>query len=109
MPPDIPMAHTSCVILLYDGAAAWGGEDLISEFVVLLVVDVDSEPVSYVVVDSEVYPPSIAVLLPDVFVCVLPARAFPEQKNSVSIKNVYKYFVNLHKLLRAIVFTQIYR
>ena len=39
---------------------------------VLLVVDVDSEPDSYVVVAVDVYPPSIAVLLPDVFVCVDP-------------------------------------
>jgi hypothetical protein len=29
---------------LYEGADADGGADLISEFVVLLVVDVDSEP-----------------------------------------------------------------
>jgi hypothetical protein len=39
---------------LYDGAPADGGDDLISEFVVLLVVDVDSEPVSYVVVAVDV-------------------------------------------------------
>ena len=44
-----------------------------SEFVVLLVVVVDSDPDSYVVVAVEVYPPSIAVLLPEVFVCVEPA------------------------------------
>ena len=57
---------------LYDGADADGGEDFISEFVVLLVVDVDSEPDSYVVVAVDVYPPSIAVLDPEVFVCVDP-------------------------------------
>jgi len=65
---------------LYDGADAEGGEDFISEFVVLLVVDVDSEPDSYVVVAVDVYPPSIAVLDPDVFVCVEPACAGPAQK-----------------------------
>jgi hypothetical protein len=32
--------------VLYEGAPAVGGADFISEFVVLFVVDVDSEPVS---------------------------------------------------------------
>ena len=61
-----------------------------SEFVVLVVVEVDSEPDSYVVVDSEVYPPSIAVLEPLVFVCVESACAGPPKKaNSViSIINI---------------------
>ena len=44
LPKDAPVLQTSCVIELYDGADADGGEDLISELVVLLVVDVDSEP-----------------------------------------------------------------
>ena len=57
---------------MYDGADADGGEDFISEFVVLFVVVVDSDPDWYVVVAVDVYPPSIAVLLPDVFVCVDP-------------------------------------
>jgi hypothetical protein len=43
-PKDAPVLQTSCVIELYDGADADGGEDRISELVVLLVVDVDSEP-----------------------------------------------------------------
>jgi hypothetical protein len=58
---------------LYDGADADGGEDFISEFVVFVVVDVDSEPDSYVVVVVDSYPPSIAVLDPEVFVCVVSA------------------------------------
>jgi len=53
-PAEAPTAQTSCVIELYEGAPALGGELLMSEFVVLLVVDVDSEPDWYVVVDSEV-------------------------------------------------------
>jgi hypothetical protein len=40
--------------VLYEGAPAVGGDDFIVEFVVLLVVDVDSEPDSYVVVESDV-------------------------------------------------------
>ena len=43
-----------------------------SEFVVFVVVEVLVDPDSYVVVAVEVYPPSIAVLDPDVFVCVEP-------------------------------------
>jgi len=39
---------------LYDGAAADGGADCILEFVVEVVFDVDSEPDSYVVVESDV-------------------------------------------------------
>jgi hypothetical protein len=57
---------------LYDGADADGGADLMSEFVVFVVVEVLVDPDSYVVVAVEVYPPSIAVLEPDVFVCVEP-------------------------------------
>ena len=66
------MLHTSCVIELYYGAEADGGADLMSDFVVLLVVFVYSDPDLYVVVAVYVYPPSIAVLDPDVFVCVDP-------------------------------------
>jgi hypothetical protein len=73
IPAEIPTAQTSCVIELYDGADADGGEDFIFEFVVLLVVDVDSEPDSYVVVVVDSYPPSIDVLDPEVFVCVVSA------------------------------------
>jgi hypothetical protein len=40
----------------------------------LFVVDVDSEPDSYVVVVVDSYPPSIAVLDPEVFVCVVSAN-----------------------------------
>jgi hypothetical protein len=66
---------------LYAGAPAVGGDDLISEFVVLVVVDVDSEPDSYVVVVVDSYPPSIAVLVPEVFVCVVSALAGKHKVN----------------------------
>ena len=42
-----------------------------SEFVVLLVVDVDSEPDSYVVVVVDSYPPSIEVFDPETLLCVV--------------------------------------
>jgi len=60
---------------LYDGADADGGADLISELVVFVVVEELVDPDSYVVVASELYPPSIAVLEPLVFVCVDPECA----------------------------------
>ena len=44
-------------------------------------VFVDSDPDWYVVVAVDVYPPSIAVLDPEVFVCVEPACAGPPQKS----------------------------
>ena len=80
-PKDPPTAHTSCVIELYDGAPACGGADLISEFVVLLVVDVDSDPDSYVVVVVESYQPSIAVLDPETLVCVVSGYAGTNKAN----------------------------
>ena len=74
-PNDTPTAQTSCVILLYDGAPALGGADLTLELLVEFVVVLELDPVWYVVVAVEVYPPSIAVLDPDVFVCVEPGYA----------------------------------
>tara|TARA_Y100000310_G_scaffold5274_1_gene6181 strand:+ start:481 stop:720 length:240 start_codon:yes stop_codon:yes gene_type:complete len=72
-------------MLLYDGAVACGGDDFISEFVVLVVVDEDSEPDSYVVVAVEVYPPSIAVLLPEVLVCVESANTEVVSNSNIKI------------------------
>ena len=41
MPPEAPVAQTSCDCAEKDGAAAVLGDDFIFEFVVLVVVDVD--------------------------------------------------------------------
>ena len=73
---------------MYDGAPALGGADLILELVVLVVVLLLDDPDWYVVVAVEVYPPSIAVLDPDVLVCVEPANADDVSINSnISIIN----------------------
>ena len=66
-----------------------GGDDFIFDVLLFVVVVVDSEPDSYVVAPP-VYPPSILVLLPLVFVCVSAERAGPPKKaNSViSIINI---------------------
>jgi len=53
---------------LYDGAPALGGADLTLELLVEFVVVLELDPVWYVVVAVDVYPPSIAVLDPDVLV-----------------------------------------
>jgi hypothetical protein len=76
---------------LYDGAPALGGADLILELVVFVVVLLELDPDSYVVVALEVYPPSIAVLDPDVLVCVDPANA--AEVNSNNIINIRGFFI----------------
>jgi len=76
---------------LYDGALALGGADLILELVVFVVVLLELDPDSYVVVALEVYPPSIAVLDPDVLVCVDPANA--AEVNSNNIINIRGFFI----------------
>ena len=81
---------------MYDGAPALGGADLILELVVFVVVLLELDPDSYVVVALEVYPPSIAVLDPETLDWVDPAIAFVEHTNSVSIKNVKKYLIKFH-------------
>ena len=48
----------------------------------LVNYDVDSEPDSYVVVVVDSYPPSIAVLVPDVFVCVVSPHALGPPNNA---------------------------
>ncbi len=58
---------------MYDGAPALGGADLTLDVELFVVVLLELDPDSYVVVAVEVYPPSIAVLDPDVLVCVDPA------------------------------------
>ena len=72
------------------------------EVVEFVVVELDSLPDSYVVLDS--YPPSIAVFDPETLDWVDPAMARVEHTNSVSIKNAYKYFIGFHVLLSTIVF-----
>jgi len=60
---------------LYDGAPALGGADLTLELLVEFVVVLELDPVWYVVVAVDVYPPSIAVFEPVVFDCVEPGYA----------------------------------
>jgi hypothetical protein len=76
---------------LYDGALALGGADLILELVVFVVVLLELDPDSYVVVALEVYPPSIAVLDPDVLVCVDPANAAEVSNNNII--NIRGFFI----------------
>jgi hypothetical protein len=76
---------------LYDGAPALGGADLILELVVFVVVLLELDPDSYVVVALEVYPPSIAVLDPDVLVCVDPANAAEVSSNNII--NIRGFFI----------------
>jgi len=76
---------------LYDGALALGGADLILELVVFVVVLLELDPDSYVVVALEVYPPSIAVLDPDVLVCVDPANAAEVSINNII--NIRGFFI----------------
>jgi|TARA_R100001463_G_scaffold3979_1_gene15498 hypothetical protein len=76
---------------LYDGALALGGADLILELVVFVVVLLELDPDSYVVVALEVYPPSIAVLDPDVLVCVDPANAAEVSSNNII--NIRGFFI----------------
>ena len=84
---------------MYDGAPALGGADLILELVVFVVVLLELDPDSYVVVALEVYPPSIAVLDPDVLVCVEPANADDVSINSnISIKGCFIIKYLLHQL-----------
>ena len=81
-----------------DGADELGGADLVLELVVLLVVLLELDPDWYVVVAVEVYPPSIAVLDPDVLVCVDPANAEEVSNNNIiSIRGVFifKYRLQL--------------
>jgi Pyruvate/2-oxoacid:ferredoxin oxidoreductase gamma subunit len=49
------------------------------------------DPDSYVVVALEVYPPSIAVLDPDVLVCVDPANAAEVSSNNII--NIRGFFI----------------
>ena len=65
--------------------------DLILELVVFVVVLLELDPDSYVVVALEVYPPSIAVLDPDVLVCVDPANA--AEVSSSNIINIRGFFI----------------
>jgi len=58
---------------LYDGALELGGADFTLDVELLVVVLLLDDPDWYVVVALDVYPPSIAVLDPDVLVCVDPA------------------------------------
>jgi Pyruvate/2-oxoacid:ferredoxin oxidoreductase gamma subunit len=61
-----------------------------------VVVLLELDPDSYVVVAVEVYPPSIAVLDPDVLVCVDPAitaAVIQPDNNSKSIINVIGFFI----------------
>ena len=57
------------------GADLVGGDDLISELVVLFVVELLDDPEAYSLVVVDVYPPSIAVFEPEVLVWVEPAWA----------------------------------
>jgi hypothetical protein len=75
---------------LYDGAPALGGADLTLEVELLVVVLLELDPDWYVVVAVDVYPPSIAVLDPDVLVCVDPAIADEVNNNS---NNIERYFI----------------
>jgi len=72
------------------------------EVVEFVVVELDSLPDSYVVLDS--YQPSIAVFDPETLDWVDPAITFVGHTNSVSIKNEYKYFIKVHILLSTVVF-----
>ena len=76
---------------MYYGALALGGADLILELVVFVVVLLELDPDSYVVVAFEVYPPSIAVLDPDVLVCVDPANAAEVSSNNII--NIRGFFI----------------
>ena len=67
------LQHKHLVLLLYDGAPALGGADFTLDVELLVVVLLLDDPDWYVVVALDVYPPSIAVLDPDVLVCVDPA------------------------------------
>ena len=69
-------------------APADGGADLISEFVVLFVVVVDSDPDWYVVSVVDSYPPSIAVLDPLTLVCVVSPHAFGPPSKDIDIINI---------------------
>ena len=61
-----------------------------SEFVVLFVVELLEDPDAYSLVVVEVYPPSIAVLLPEVFVWVEPAKAsVGRSKSSNVVRRVF--------------------
>ena len=75
---------------MYDGAPALGGADLTLELLVEFVVVLELDPDWYVVVAVDVYPPSIAVLDPDVLVCVDPAIADDVNNNS---NNIESYFM----------------
>ena len=81
-----PVEHTSIPDEFTPGAYAEGGADLILLFVVLLVVELELDPDSYVV--DEVYPPSIAVLDPLTFDWVLPAYADVVNSNINNIVRV---------------------
>jgi hypothetical protein len=67
-PAEAPVAQTSCDCAEKDGALAVGGDDLISELVVLFVVELLDDPEAYSLVVVDVYPPSIAVFEPEVLV-----------------------------------------
>jgi hypothetical protein len=75
---------------LYEGADAVGGADLILDVELLVEVVVLVDPDSYVVAPP-VYPPSIAVLDPDVLVCVLPAYKTVENKQYIIVNSILIY------------------
>tara|TARA_R100001443_G_scaffold40954_1_gene54384 strand:+ start:460 stop:867 length:408 start_codon:yes stop_codon:yes gene_type:complete len=84
-------------MLLYDGAPALGGADFTLDVELLVVVLLELDPDWYVVVAVEVYPPSIAVLDPDVLVCVDPANtaAVMHPDSSInSVINIIVFFIN---------------
>jgi hypothetical protein len=70
---------------LYDGADAVGGADLTLDVELVVLVVLEDDPDSYVVAPP-VYPPSILVLLPLIFVCVSAECTGPPNKaNKVNI------------------------
>ena len=84
-PSEAPVLHTSCVIELYDGAEAVGGADLTLDVELVVLVVLEELPEAYVVAPP-VYPPSILVLDPLIFVCDSAECTGPPNKaNKVNI------------------------
>jgi hypothetical protein len=74
---------------LYDGADAVGGADLTLDVELVVLVVLEDDPDSYVVAPP-VYPPSILVLDPLIFVCVSAECVGPPNKANIVSININK-------------------